>query len=128
MIQFYFYKRLHISNKTQKNWVQDRSQMLLILLILKTSLSFQYSKAHKLMILHMIRFDTILQTCPVLFKYYDTIWYVSTNMSKLVHDIMVQFDKILQKCPDLFKYYNRIWQDSTNTSKHVHDDRIWYNS
>ena len=28
----------------------------------------------------MIWFDTILQTCPDLFKYYDTIWYDSTTL------------------------------------------------
>ena len=31
-----------------------------------------------------------------LFKYYDMIWYDSTNMFKLVHDIMIQFDTILK--------------------------------
>jgi hypothetical protein len=43
----------------------------------------------------MIQLDTILQLCPDLFKYYDTIWYDSKNMSKLVHDIMIQFDTII---------------------------------
>ena len=33
-------------NKTQKNWVQDRSKMLLRLLTLKNSLRFKCLKAH----------------------------------------------------------------------------------
>ena len=59
-------------------------------------------------------FDTILQTCSDLFKYYDTIWYDSENMSRLV-----QISWYLQTCPDMFKYYDTIWYDSTNMSRLV---------
>jgi hypothetical protein len=31
------------------------------------------------------KFDVILKTCPDLSKYYDTIWYDSKNMSRLVN-------------------------------------------
>ena len=50
----------------------------------------------------MIRFDTILKTCPDLLKYYDTIWYDSTNMSRLV--IILGIDMIwydYKTCQDL---------------------------
>ena len=67
------------------------------------------------------RFDMILQTCPNLFKYYDTIWYDFKNMSWLVQilwlylirfynqvqtcsNITTRFDTILQTCQNLFKY------------------------
>ena len=87
---------------------------------------------------NIIILDTqkIYWTCLDLFKYYNTIWYDSTNMSKPVqilwHDlirfykhvqtcsnIMTRFDTILQASPDLFKYYDTIWYDSTNMSKLV---------
>ena len=54
------------------------------------------------------------ETCSDLFKYYDTIWYNSTNMSRLV-----QISWYLQTCPDMFKYYDTIWYDSTNMSSLV---------
>ena len=56
-------------NKTQKNWVQDCSKMLLRL---STNMSRHVQTCHNI----MIRFDTILQTCP------DLSWYNSANMSK----------------------------------------------
>ena len=61
----------------------------------------------------LVQISWYLQTCPDVFKYYNTIWYDSTNMSKLVHDFMTRFDTILQTCPDMFKYYDMIWYDST---------------
>ena len=53
----------------------------------------------------MIRFDTILQTCSDLSKYYDTIWCNSENMSRLVTIIwydLIRFYKS-QTCLDLSK-------------------------
>jgi hypothetical protein len=47
----------------------------------------------------MIQFDTILNTCPDLSKYYDTIWYDSKNMSRLVK--ILWFNLI--RCLDLSK-------------------------
>ena len=42
----------------------------------------------------MIRFDTILQTCPDLFKYHDIYKHVQT-----CSNITIRFDRILQTCP-----------------------------
>ena len=47
----------------------------------------------------MTRFDTILQTCPDLFKYHDIYKHVQT-----CSNITIQFDTILQTCPDMLKY------------------------
>ena len=66
-----------LNNKTQKNCVQDRSQMLLKLEVNSQNFqNTQFSKFYK----HdqtcqnsMIRFDAILKTCPDLLKFYDTI-------------------------------------------------------
>ena len=77
----------------------------------------------------MTQFDTILQTCPDLFKYYNTIWYDSTNMSKplqiLWHDL-IWFYKHVQTCP---WFYDTIWYNSANMSRHVQilwHDLIWF--
>ena len=83
----------------------------------------------------MIRFDTILQTCP------DLSWYDSTNLSRLViilwYDLIrfykhVQtcLDTILQTCPDMSRLsilsrlvldhkmtkYSKIWANMPKTS------------
>ena len=60
-------------------------------------------------------FDTILQTCPDLLKYYDTIWCDSINMSKLS---MIRFDTILKTCPDLLKI-EMLWYDLIQFYKYV---------
>ena len=106
----------------------------------------------------MIQFDAILKIRRDLSQqYHDTIWYDSTNISRLVkilwydlmqfykhvqtcHNIMIRFDTILQTFPDLSQFYDSIWYNSTDMSRLVimlrynsiltflnTNDAIWYN-
>ena len=61
----------------------------------------------------MTRFDTILKTCPDLFKYCDYIWYDSTIKSRLVqilrHDL-IRFYKHVKTCSNIKTWFDTILQ------------------
>ena len=67
-----------------------------------------------------IRFAMILQTCVDLFKYYDTIWYNSTNMSMILWYHLIRFYKHVQTCSYILRY------DFIRFYKHVQTCPWWY--
>ena len=64
--------------------------------------------------------NMFLQTCPDLFKHYDTIWYDSTNMSRLV---TIQF-YMSQTCLNLFQ--TKRWQNTPKIDLNDLNTILWY--
>ena len=116
---------MSVKNKTQKHWVQDRSKMLLLMLI-------KLFKVLMLSWIHNFNANNALKTWNAIYApKTDTNWYDSAIMLKLVTNPLIWINTILKSCwnlswilwYELIRFYNHVetcpessdtnWYDST---------------